>query len=101
MYNIYTYKSNWWGFVAKRLLIAVVAFFVISCLLFIVTSPYFPSSFPKPIVDYGFMSEEQVTQLRHELHLDTGILGQYFYWLGDFFTGNWGESLYPDSYYSK
>ena len=76
----------------------VVAFFVITLLTFIAVNwnpeyevPWFPSS----------MSLEEIKSYLNEQGVYQPLVVKYFKWLGDFFTGNWGDSLYPDSYYTK
>jgi hypothetical protein len=76
MYYAQAYKSNWWGFIGKRVLIVLVAFFVISFLIFM------------------------IIHLDHEVYFYYGMgnphdsyLVQYFKWLFDFFTGDWGYSI--------
>jgi len=87
MYNVYTYKSDWWGFVAKRVLIAVVAFVVITLLVSLAVNrnpPYFGLT---PVT-----SIEEIEEYVHSQGWDTPLIGRYFHWLGDFFTGEWGNS---------
>ena len=40
---------------------------------------------------------DQLAAMRHQLGLDLPIIIQYFRYLGELFTGNWGESVsaYP------
>jgi len=91
MEAVYSYKSNWWGFVSKRLLIAVIAFFVISIVIF------FLLILSSPNEVYPFLSPQHENSIIMDEHwLDKPLSAQYFQWIGDFFTGNWGESLtYP------
>jgi peptide/nickel transport system permease protein len=91
MLSVYTYKSNWWGFIAKRVLIALVAFFVISfAILFTISYPFH---------DIKFNPSEHIA-IDPPLYILVGVqlgyndpyIKQYFRWLGDFFTGEWGHS---------
>jgi|WetSurMetagenome_2_1015567.scaffolds.fasta_scaffold24892_6 peptide/nickel transport system permease protein len=88
MYNVYTYKSNWWGFIGKRVLIAVLVFFVITLLVSFAVNRN-PSYFSLPPVT----SIEQIEEYVHSQGWDTPLIIRYFRWMGDFFTGEWGNSL--------
>jgi peptide/nickel transport system permease protein len=99
MYKVYTYKSNWWGFIGKRALIAVAAFFVITFLVFglniynSINSPLSP--FAAPLHAWYSTSPvppEIIKELRRKYYLDGPYIVEYFRWLGDFITGNWGDS---------
>jgi peptide/nickel transport system permease protein len=94
----YTYKSNWWGYVSKRLFMAVIAFIIISLLIFIILN-YEDS--PTGIFYPNFTKVELET-LYMQLGIDTSpLVVRYFHWMGNFFNGNWGESYYGYSYYFK
>jgi ABC-type dipeptide/oligopeptide/nickel transport system permease component len=84
MLSAVTYKSNWWGFIGKRLMIAAVAFFVISFMIFIVIH------LDHEVYSYKFMG-----------NITEPLIVQYIHWLEDFFKGNWGYSIIGDSFYSK
>jgi peptide/nickel transport system permease protein len=96
MEAVYTYKSNWWGFISKRILIAVIAFFVISFMIFYIIH------LNPPLPMYGdWMTLENIKDLRHKIGIDAPLIVQYFRWIGDFFTGNWGESWMGYSWYFR
>jgi len=38
-------------------------------------------------------SQTMIDNMRHELGLDAPIIVQYFRYIGELFTGNWGESV--------
>jgi ABC-type dipeptide/oligopeptide/nickel transport system permease component len=82
MEAVLTYKSNMWSYILKRVSIAVLAFFVISFLIF------------------SFINVAESSEVGPKLPNESLFI-QYHRWLGDFFTGDWGESILGDSYYSK
>jgi hypothetical protein len=113
MYNVYTYKSNWWGFIGKRVLIAVVVFFLFTFAVSLTISSTMYSSpfyftvdgeqifYPLPLnvtVDDEHML---IYYYPDRFYPDISNVQIYVHWLGDFFTGDWGYSLYPESFYSK
>ena len=92
MFYTQTYKSNWWGFIGKRLLVTVIAFFVISFLIFFTIQVNLPP--PLLLSDPpGTMSKEEVVRSIQESCEYTGLIFLYFRWVGDFFTGDWGYSI--------
>jgi len=98
MEAVYTYKSNWWGYIGKRVLIAVVAFIVISLMVFFIM-------YEEPFVDIfftGTITNEIRENIYQVLGVDTSpVIVKYFRWIGDFFTGDLGQSLFGSSYYLK
>jgi peptide/nickel transport system permease protein len=89
MYDVYTYKCNWWGFIGKRVAIAVMAFLVISYLFFLAVN------WNPPV--YSFPPSATLEDIRgffHEQGLDQPKLVRYFNWMGDFFSGDWGKGWY-------
>jgi peptide/nickel transport system permease protein len=97
MEAILTYRSNWWGFVAKRLLIAAVVFFVISLMIF------YPI-YSQPLYDPLLGNESPAAYNQFEKDYITNrspLITKYYHWLGHFLTGKWGTSLMSDSYYSN
>jgi ABC-type dipeptide/oligopeptide/nickel transport system permease component len=93
MYNVYTYKSNWWRFVGKRVLIAVVAFFVITFLIFSLNRLFVsPSDTYLPP-----LTNEQLERLRHIETYDRPGYKLYYLWIKGFFTGYFGYAYndYP------
>jgi peptide/nickel transport system permease protein len=92
MYTAQTYRSNWWGFIGKRILIAVVVFLVISFLiLFTLASPYHSIIYVVPV--YPLMDSPESLYVNQHMHYDDPYLSQFCRWLGNFFTGNWGDSF--------
>ena len=91
MYNAQIYRSNWWGFIGKKILIAVIALWIISFIFFTLTVLPFP-------FDRGFHSEspiitkEQHQQVIHEYHLMDNVFTRYFYWVGGIIRGDFGNS---------
>ena len=90
MEAVVTYKSNWWGFIGKRMLIAVVAFFIISLFIFVLVNwnseeiyYYFPPS----------MTLEEI----HNFLRDSGVFQpltvKYWHWISSFFGEDWGNSI--------
>jgi peptide/nickel transport system permease protein len=104
MLSAYTYKSNWWGFIGKRVLIAVLAFLLFTLLVyfFVVAYPFNPKA-EGPLILNNASPElkEKIQELNPIYHFNDPYVVKYFRWLGDFSIGDWGESLYPDSFYSK
>jgi ABC-type dipeptide/oligopeptide/nickel transport system permease component len=91
MLSVYKYKSNWWGFIGKRVRIAAIAFIAVTILMTM-------SMMPKPVVITitPNTTPEELENLRQ--NYDQKFYPRsYFPYLGDFFTGNWGysEHEYP------
>jgi ABC-type dipeptide/oligopeptide/nickel transport system permease component len=95
MLNAYTYKSNWQGYIAKRVLFTVVAFLVITLLAYValhgVWGPDQAVHILGLIATYKELPE--MTVLMDKYTSSEGRITQYFQWLGDFFTGEWGVSI--------
>jgi ABC-type dipeptide/oligopeptide/nickel transport system permease component len=90
MEAVYTYRSNWWGYILKHVLIYVVAFLVISFVIFV------------PIYDSELSEYEYPYLERLSLKVyNESLIMRYFTWIGDFFTGDWGNSLLGESHYLK
>jgi peptide/nickel transport system permease protein len=87
MTNSVTYKSNWWGFIGKRVLIAVIAFFIFSFAMFYTVNSPMQAIHSTPI-----LSVEEVREIIKERGLDKPKIERYFNWLESFFTGDWGNS---------
>jgi dipeptide transport system permease protein len=97
MYTAQTQRSNWWGFISKRVVFAVIAFFVILLLFFLVVHGIWgedhailignsiPRYEPLPAVD----------EMIEKASLNEFRIVKYFNWVGGLFTGNWGDSLLP------
>jgi ABC-type dipeptide/oligopeptide/nickel transport system permease component len=83
MYNA-TYKSNWWGFIGKRVLIALLVLLVaLSSIILLVQSN-------AQLPDGDYMSTGTFDSALHELGLDTPLITRYYKYLTGFFIGDWG-----------
>ena len=92
MLSAVTYKSNWWGFIGKRVLIAMLAFFMISfAVLFTISYPYRVIKFDPP--QHKIFDFPQSVIISDQLGYDDPMVTQYFRWLGGVFSGDWGNSL--------
>jgi peptide/nickel transport system permease protein len=93
MYHLFFYRSKLWGCCVERLLIAVVAFFVITFLIFSLNRLYVsPSDTYLPP-----LTNEQLERLRHIETYDMPGYKLYYLWIKGIFTGNFGYaySNYP------
>ena len=102
MFYAQAYKSNWWSYIAKRVLIIVVAFIVISLAIFLPTQAVFAGN---PVLYYWYaqgspgwvITEEQIDEitemLKETYYLNEPIVVQYFLYIRDIFTGNFPPSL--------
>jgi peptide/nickel transport system permease protein len=93
MYYVQNYRSKWWGYIGKKALIAVVAFFVISFIFFslsVLNLPTGNETFSlSPIVTL-----DQLLGCIEEYHLRDNVITRYFYWMGDIIRGDPGKSFY-------
>jgi ABC-type dipeptide/oligopeptide/nickel transport system permease component len=100
MEAVLTYRSNWWGYISKRFLIAVIAFFIISLMIFF----FIHLTVDEYYLVYGsgfiYWSPEATENFQtiwelasEEFHLNEPLIFQYFRYMGGFFTGDWGNSL--------
>jgi len=97
MYNVCTYKSNMPAYVLRRVLVAVIAFFVISLLIFYSFHHEQPRLLP-----YIGLPQAEEDRLAELLDIDTSpFIIRYVKYMGHFFTGDWGESLMGESYYAE
>ncbi len=97
MEAVYTYKSNWWGYIGKRVLIAVVAFFVISLMIFLLINLDLDG-------DIGLIPinpTPEMMELMKQYGFYDSIMTKYFEWMGGVFTGDLGQNFYDASYYLK
>ena len=80
-------------YVIKRLLIAVVVFFGVTVIAYVLASlmPGSPLDY-LVTVDSG-MSQEEIAALEHKLGLDQPVYIQYFIWLKNLLMGNFGTSF--------
>jgi ABC-type dipeptide/oligopeptide/nickel transport system permease component len=90
MYYSQPLRSNWWGFISKRVMFAVVAFFVISILLFVFTQMFFIND---PLRGWETFPPVPTHEVREALGLNSPLMSQFFHWMGGFFTGDLGFSL--------
>ena len=83
---------NLFRFVARRLLLMILVLFGISVVVFYLSRGY-PSRFA-PWAQYITlnMSPTQIAYIKHIHGFDLPLYEQYFYWLRDALTGNWGIS---------
>ena len=80
-----------WGLVAKRLIQAPIILFIVSATIFAITRAT-PGD-PIQIMLGSQTSPDAVAALRAQFHLDDPVYMQYFYWLGDLFRGDFGNSI--------
>ena len=86
-------------FIIKRLLLSAVIFFFVMFIIYTLIR-CLPSSYIETIARQksqqpGSKSyQEWLAQLNAMYGMDKGFLGGYIGWLGDFFTGNFGDSWY-------
>lgn len=86
-------------YIIKRLFLAVIIFFFVMLIIYTLMR-CLPTSYIENIArsksqQPGSKSfDEWMEQLTAMYNMDKGILGGYFYWLGDFFRGNFGDSWY-------
>lgn len=93
--NTGAYRNNFGGYAIKRLMIAVITFFIISIIVFLIFNLDLDSN-------YGLIPINPLPEkIAKELHLNESLIIKYFRWMDNFFTGNFGESLMPASYYSE
>jgi ABC-type dipeptide/oligopeptide/nickel transport system permease component len=84
------FKSNWRSYLLRRILVMVLAFFIISLMILAIINIGDRTIFmPSNILPF-----DDIIQLSEKYHWNDPVLVQYFYWIGDFFTGDWGFSLY-------
>ena len=86
-------------YIIKRLFLAVIIFFFVMLIIYTLMR-CLPTSYIENIArsksqQPGSKSyDEWMAQLTAMYNMDKGIIGGYFYWLGDFFRGNFGDSWY-------
>jgi len=78
-------------FTLKRTGAALITLFLVSVLTFLAFSVI--RGDPASLMLGINATEEQLAAFREELGLDRGITARYFQWLGNFFSGNLGNSL--------
>ena len=76
------------GYAARRVLLSIPVLLVASFVLF----GFVRSTFDPTVERQLSRDKAAASRLRHELGLDRPLVTQYGSWLGDFVTGDWGES---------
>jgi len=79
-------------YILKRLFETVIILLIISVIAFAIIH-LIPGD-PVYVMLGTDISQEFHDQVYHEMGLDRSLLGQYFYWLGNFVTGDFGHSYY-------
>lgn len=77
-------------YIVKRLILLVVVVLGVLIITFVITRVI--PAHPELLWAGAHPTEEQIKKAREELHLNEPIYIQLFYYLRDFFTGNWGVS---------
>ena len=86
-------------YIIKRLFLSVIIFFFVMLIIYTLMR-CLPTSYIENVArskaqQPGSKSyEEWMAQLTSMYNMDKGILGGYFYWLRDFFRGNFGDSWF-------
>ena len=88
------YKSNWWGYLLKRVIAAIISLFIISLIIFFLTTADFSGNFGSTFMKPYSPEAERIIK---EYHFDEPYLiyyfRGYFRWLGGIFKGDFSESL--------
>ena len=79
------------AFIIRRLILSLVVIWIVTILSFLLVH-IIPGD-PAAIMLGAEASQEQIDTLRHELLLDQPLVVQYWHWLGNILTGNFGKSL--------
>ena len=86
-------------YILKRILLSIVIFFFVMLIIYVLMR-CLPTSYIENIARAKSQApgsksyEEWMEQLTAMYNMDKGIIGGYFYWLADFFRGNFGDSWY-------
>jgi ABC-type dipeptide/oligopeptide/nickel transport system permease component len=78
-------------FIARRLAITLVTLLLVSVLTFLAFNVI--RGDPASLILGIEATDEQLAALREEMGLNRGLPARYFAWLGNFFTGNLGNSV--------
>jgi peptide/nickel transport system permease protein len=97
MLYVYTYKSNIRAYLLRRVLIAIIAFFVISFVIFSII--HLPGE--ETIYLPSYMDMGAVERNLKEYNWSDPLIINYARWMGNIFRGDLGESLINYSYYLK
>jgi ABC-type dipeptide/oligopeptide/nickel transport system permease component len=95
MESIYTYKSSWWGFIGKHVLITMAVFVTISMVVYVAFHGFWGTDNAIHILNSIATYKElpEIDVLIDKYTSGEGRITQYFQWLGGFFTGDWGRSI--------
>jgi|WetSurMetagenome_2_1015567.scaffolds.fasta_scaffold73393_3 ABC-type dipeptide/oligopeptide/nickel transport system permease component len=94
MFNAQTQRSNWWGFIGKRVVFAVIAFLVMSFSMFIWFSlTVSPIDFFVPHQVANQLPKEKYESLKNLFIPERSLADIYIVWLRGFFSGDLGYSL--------
>jgi ABC-type dipeptide/oligopeptide/nickel transport system permease component len=77
-------------------IIAVVVFFIITFVAFSIPEIYDNFNPNREAPGLGILNMPRTPKIQSfidQYHLDDPYVTRYFYWLGNFFTGDWGNSL--------
>ncbi len=92
-----TSSSPWWvehpiaSLAARRAAIGVVTLFVVSIVIFLATE-VLPGNAAYAVLGHT-ATPQRLKALENQLHLNRGLLDQYWVWLSGLFTGKLGNSL--------
>jgi peptide/nickel transport system permease protein len=79
------------AYIVRRLLLSLVVIWLVTILSFMII--HIMPGDPAAIMLGPEASQTQIDELRHDLFLDQPVVLQYWHWLSDAFTGNFGKSL--------
>lgn len=82
------------------MLIAAAVFFIFSLFVFINVNETRQRDTDMSLLSQQIEGLDNIL-VRDKHVLDTPVSVQFFRFMGGMFTGDWGESLYPESFYSK
>ena len=106
MFYAQPYKSNWWGFIGKRVLVFVISLFIVTAAIFFTTQADFSNNVGRywyqaqnGIIDF---TPDGLNNLENYLikiyHFDQPFIVQYFRFMDGVFKGDLPPSLNPSSY---
>ncbi len=97
MEAVYRYRSNWWGYIGKRVLLAIVVFFVISLMIFSIIN----LDLGGEIGHLPINPSPDMMEMMEQMGFYDSFITRYFKWVGSIFQGDFGESIMGESYYTK
>lgn len=83
-------KSNWWGYVGKKMVTAILVFFVLTVLFFTLSNLEWRGGEIIGVVPT--LTREDMLARIQENHLDKPLFFRYFLWMGGMLSGDWGLS---------